>query len=558
MHCIWVAREINISLHDETKPYEIVKRIMRFISVSTGILFLITLHLEARTMPGPEVSGKGSLQSLVHSGVLPPLWFVALQEGRWDNLGGNQILATVASELEWQVTRAFSLEAMAEIDHSGGLGETCLHTGWVGATWKNLTFKAGKHVFDPIFPENNVGSGSYLFGRNYRPVSRISLQMPAYTKVPLTNGRVEVRGGISQGWLNEQPANGDVLLHEKYAYMRWNGGALKPYLGLNHSSIFGGHWKETEEKIPVDFWATFRAGGSQKIGRGEATNAAGAHMGLYDFGVYANTTVGTVHFYYQIPFSDGSGMRFWERNRDRISGVTWQPGNIAWLNSLTVEWMQTTYQSGNGMPDPKMEIDGIRKIIFAGEVDRNAFVMEHFGIESEDFLSREAFLAILEDEINHGNKFGGRDGYMNNGMYTDGWSRKDHIMGNPFHLTRGQLLAARPGMEFHHDVKIKNDRFNAFHAGATGRFNTEFTWETKISFTRNHGTYFEQYDGRYTWDEVDNYWFKNGRDQWYTMLSIGWHPMPGKGIMVKGGIALDAGEIYQSSGFNLSIIYQPF
>jgi hypothetical protein len=521
-----------------------------FLIVVPGLLILSN----PKAQNPVDVSGRISSQALMHSGELPGLWLVSQKEGRWNNLSGSQMLGTADVNVSWSMSENLKVLAAAEVDYTSGYDDTYLHTGFLGVNWKSFSLKAGKHSFNPIFTEASSGSGSYIFGINHRPFTRVTFEMPDYSPVPFSDGRLEVRGGISQGWLTDQPYNGDVLLHEKYAYLRWNGSQWKPYAGLNHSSLFGGNYPNSDNEIPVDFVATFFGKGSDKIGGGEATNAAGAHMGLYDFGAYYNSASGPIHFYYQIPFSDGSGMLFWQGNTDHVLGVNWHPAKVDWLSNLTFEWIQTTYQSGNGMPDPYLN-----GIIFPKQVeDRNAFVQENFGVDIDKPLSLEAFKGILEDELNNGNDFGGRDGYMNNGLYPSGWARYDHIMGSPFNLTRDQLSRVKPGMNFNSSVGIKNDRFKALHLGGKGNLADNLSWEMKITWTRNFGTYFEQYPGRYTWNEVEDYWFKGGRDQWYTMIGFDWKPSFAPKLALNGAFAWDAGEIYHSSGVKLAVIYQLF
>ncbi|MBZ4677319.1 MAG: hypothetical protein JG782_1939, partial [Anaerophaga sp.] len=142
-----------------------------------------------------------------------------------------------------------------------------------------------------------------------------------------------------------------------------------------------------------------------------------------------------------------------------------------------------------------------------------------------------------------------------NGMYPSGWSYKGHIMGSPFNLTRQQLEAVRPDMEFHSIVNIKNDRYKGLHLGAKGNAGTQLTWKTKITWIRNFGTYFEQYPGRYTWEETENYWFKDGRDQWYTMLQFSWIPKDADNLNINLAVAYDGGEIYHSAGLKAGLSY---
>lgn len=521
--------------------------------IAVALLFSLSLLPQAKGQNGVDVTGQGSAQSLLHTGNLPPLWSVALQEGRWNNLAGSQSLITAEAGIGWKSSSAFEVSGNVAIDYATGLKKAFLHKGWAQLKYKSWSLKAGKHTFNPIFTEPNMGTGSYLYGNNYRPVPRITFQLLEYTEIPFTGGFAEVRGGISQAWLTDQPLSGDVLLHEKYGYLRIDIGKWKPYAGLNHSTLFGGQ-KTNGVEIPVDFWPTFFGKGSDKIGGGEATNAAGAHMGLYDFGTHVDLSEGHLNFYYQIPFSDGSGMLFWQGNSDHVLGLDWHRGEASWLENLTFEWIQTTYQSGNGTPDPYLN-----GIIFPKQVeDKNAFVSENFGIEPDHELSLDEFKDILEDELNQGNDFGGRDGYMNNGLYPGGWSREGYIMGSPLNLTRAQLLEARPQMTFNHGVWIKNDRFTALHLGTKGRLKEELSWQMKLTWSRNFGTYFEQYPGRYTWNEDEDYWFKGGRNQWYSMAGISWMPKKVRGLSVRTDLFYDGGEIYRSFGFKTAVVYQVF
>ncbi|WP_291861287.1 capsule assembly Wzi family protein [Marinilabilia sp.] len=515
--------------------------------------FCLAFFFQARGQDSVKVNGTASAEVILHNGELPPLWSVALQEGRWNNLAGSQTLVTAAAGISGDFKNDWTLSAGVEMDYATGYGDAFLHSGWGEIQWKSWSLKGGKHLFDPVFTESNMGTGSYLFGTNFRPVPRVTFELSEYTPIPFTNGFAEVRGGISQAWLTDQPLSGDVLLHEKYAYLRINPGRWNLYGGLNHSTLFGGQRNGVD--IPIDFWPTFFGKGSDKIGGGEATNAAGAHMGMYDFGTRLETQHGYINIYYQIPFSDGSGMLFWQGNSDHIFGVDWHPTETSWLTNLTFEWFQTTYQSGNGTPDPYLN-----GIIFPKQVeDKNGFVEENFGIVPDHPLSLDEFKDILEDELNHGNDFGGRDGYMNNGMYPAGWSREGHIMGSPLNMTRAQMLAIRSGMEFNDRVEIINDRFSGLHLGGRGQLNEALSWKMKITWSRNFGTYYEQYEGgRYNWNEKADYWFKGGRDQWYTMAGISWAPSKIEGLSAGVDLFYDGGDIYHSFGVKTAVTFRLF
>ncbi len=526
------------------------------------ILFLSLLFpffTEAQVSIPVKVSGNTSANALVHNETLPPLWQVARQEGRWDYLGGNQILGIAGMQITGTLTNSLTFQGKIEMDYNSRMEKLYLHTGWAGVKWGHLSVKAGRHLFAPIFTSDYSGSGSYLFGDNHRPMNRITLEIADFAPLPYTDDRLEVRGGISQGWLNDDRGefgNSNVLLHEKYAYIRWNSGRWKPYLGLNHSSLFGGTHSNGDD-IPVDFWATFFAQGSKKIGGGEAANAAGAHMGLYDFGFFANTPHGAVQIYYQIPFSDGSGMLFWHRNTDHVAGINWQVTGINWLSNLTIEWAQTTYQSGNGMPDPGAIVDD--KYVSITEImnmeSTSAFMLEYFDISQDEWTTQEV-KDVLKEQVNHGNEFGGRDGYMNNGLYPGGWTHHGQVMGSPLNLTREQMLYARPNVSLKGHEAIVNDRFSALHAGAKGNILPQLRWNAMITWSRNFGSYYSQYPGRYTWNEAEDYWFKGGREQWYMLFGLQWTPSRLEQLSFNSTMSMDTGEIYQSAGFTIGVSYK--
>jgi hypothetical protein len=486
------------------------------------------------------------------------MWQVARQEGRWNHLDGGQVLGVAEVRMTAPLAPSLTFSGQAEMDYNHQLNGLYLHTGWAGIQWKGLSVKAGTHLFAPIFRSPYSGSGSYLFGDNYQPISRVSLEIADYVSLPLLGDKLEVRGGISQGWLNEDRGpygNSNVLLHEKYGYLRWKGHKWRPYLGLNHSSLFGGT-DPNGSAIPVDFLSTFLARGSEKIGGGEATNAAGAHMGLYDFGVFVNTGLGPVQFYYQIPFADGSGMFFFHDNTDHVMGMNWNPTDIGWLTNLTVEWIQTTHQSGNGMPDPGAIVDGkyvsLAKILY--EEETTEFMYENFGV-TQDSWTWEEVKQVLKERVNHGNEFGGRDGYMNNWLYAGGWTYQGQVMGNPLNLTHQQLVKGQPNAEVGYYEAIGNDRFKAIHIGGEGHLIRQLKWNAMITFSRNFGSYYAQYPGRYTWDEAANYWFKGGKTQWYSLLGFRWTPPRMEQLTIMGSIAMDAGDIYQSEGVMVGVTY---
>ncbi|MDZ7605327.1 MAG: hypothetical protein U5K79_07005, partial [Cyclobacteriaceae bacterium] len=104
---------------------------------------------------------------------------------------------------------------------------------------------------------------------------------------------------------NEYGGTDKPWYQEKFLYVRTNFLPVNPHAGLNHSAPFGGTTADGTV-IPVDFWATFFGKESQIVGGGEYINVAGAHLGVYDFGLNWKLKNTSFQLYYQIPLEDGS------------------------------------------------------------------------------------------------------------------------------------------------------------------------------------------------------------------------------------------------------------
>lgn len=491
-----------------------------------------------------------------------PLWLHGRQQGRWDQIEKRQWVNIVQSSFDFKPTSDWRLNAAIELDYQPLNSEIYFHTAQISAQYKFLSLRVGRHLFDPLFGETNLGSGSYLFGDNYRPLFRVTAGIPNYTPLPHFLKRIEVRGEISHAKLDDhwgKWSHKNELLHEKYAYLRVNLGRVKPYVGISHSAIMGGYYSNGSS-IPIDFWKSFVAKGSEKIGGGDATNAAGAHMGLYDIGVYLSTVAkGDFHIYYQAPFADASGMRLLARNIDQIFGVNWTLPKTSLLTTVTLEWIHTAHQSGNGMPDAwVINEKGDRELVVAFQLNDPAYreaLMTHIGVDNPGSYSKDEVSDYLQSHLNNGHRFGGRDGYMSNGTYPSGWTYYGDIMGSPLNLTQYQLKHKNPELGTHTRNLIINDRYKAIHLGALGRITSFLEWNFKATFSMNYGSYFQEYPGRYTWVKTKDYFFEKGLQQTYLMIGTKWNPKRLTSLTISTELGLDKGAIFNSYGAKIGVKY---
>ncbi len=466
------------------------------------------------------------------------------------------LLATDIIQLQIGVSGVFKDE----------LSNSFLHEAYLnGKVWGRINFFVGKQAFTPLSYNDELTVGGFFMNSNARPIPRANIGVFDYMPLGFLENRIEIKGGISQGVLNDdRTAQGKSnsadkpLLHEKWAYVRLGRTKLQPYIGLAHSAIFGGT-RPNGEKISIDLWPTFTAQGSAKLGGGEATNAAGAHEGFWDFGVYANTQWAKLHFYLQKPFADGSGMRINKgNNKDYKMGLLtdFKKGSI--LKSLSVELFKTDYQSGQGIPDPLYpsgsESNGI---IWLDEIpDYDAFMQENFNVTQTGW-NKKKVLKYLQNNMNHGHEYGGRDDYNNNGSYYNGWTYHQQPMGMPLYHTFWQAKAYAPDWAPSNSVVFMNNRIKGFHVGLQGDFSKNLSYLFKTTYSLNKGSYSEEYIDRYSWEESPDFFYMGGKMQTYTYLGFDYKNSNWKGLSIQGSVSLDAGELYKAFGTMVGVKYAP-
>ncbi len=473
-------------------------------------------------------------------------------------VGGNyEILNKKNIKLE------FGMSAVAK----NKVDDSFLHEAYFkGQILNTFDFSLGKQANTPISINDKLTTGGFMMNSNARPVPRGMVGIFDYWPVSFLADIIEVKGGLSHGVLNDdrtsmgRPKSADnLLVHEKWAYLRGGKLKIKPYIGLFHGALFGGT-RPNGKRIPKDFWATFMGRGSNKVGQDEATNVAGAHDGFWDLGVYYSLDFADFHFFLQKPFADGTGLKInKERNHDYKKGIIVRIKKFELVKKISFEVFRTDYQSGSGLPDPiypKMHsLAGTN--IFVDEIeDYDDFMFNVFGIETEGYTSWH-LMRYLEMVQNHGQKYGSRDDYNNNGMYYNGWTYQGQIMGFPLYHTYLQAKSYAPRWEMNNNVYIVNNRIKGIHVGLQGKLVEGFSYLLKSTYSYNMGTYHEKYVFRHSWEEDPDFFYKRGMNQVYTHLSFTYKSKRWQDVNFQGSVSYDFGELYNAFGCSFGISYSP-
>ena len=513
---------------------------------------------------------------------LNPLYLYSQRWGVYTQYERREALVHARADLRLANFRHFSAHAGLGIVGKSEVRRSMIHEAYVSGRVFIFDYTLGMQASTPVARYDRYTSGNYLMSTNARPLPRFGVGIFDYWSIPLTRSWLQIRGGIYVGRLFNDDYDDrytasfthDVLTHEKFAYARVGGWHVKPYVGIIHSALMGGTLPSGEE-IPVDFWSTFMAKGSDKFTgymRGEATNAAGAHQGLWDWGFDVDFDALEANVYCKRPFADGSGTNFFSsRNKDFFAGAVVSFRRTSHLRRLSVEYMTTDYQCGDGNPDPVgYDKNGTYLLLYPGDLPQTSdglkeWFYAHFEASDIDewtarngmapYRSEGTAYAFFREKWNHGFTYSGRDSYLSNGLYMQGWSSFGLSTGNALYHTQQTVDTYSDGYAWQHLVTFPNVRVKALTLAADVDVNDRCSVFAKVSVTRNHGNMIEKYQGGInSWTLAENYYFTRHKNEVYTCLEASYVLVGG--LSLNGTLCADWGDLYSSLGGRLSMTYR--
>ncbi|MCK5280862.1 MAG: hypothetical protein KAK04_20050, partial [Cyclobacteriaceae bacterium] len=431
-----------------------------------------------------------------------PHWQVSNRYGIFDRSKQTEFVGLFGLAYQYNFGKKFIAETEVEFNLKSDISNSYFQQLYFNLYYGSLQFKVGKEAYTIGQYSEDLSSGSLFISNNSRPVPRIGIGFYNYTPIPLIEKYVEFKGVLNFGILDDDRSeyNGTdkPWYHEKFLYLRSKSLPVNLHVGLNHSALFGGT-KSNGMKIETDLLATFFGEGSSKVGGGEETNAAGAHFGMYDLGI--NWKIKDVFFqvYYQIPFADGHSMQI-KNNKDQLAGILVNFGTKSIISSINYEYINHTDQNGAGVPDA----------VFDGELvdllkveDPDQFMLEHFDTVTVGFTPHQ-LKAYSEKELNYGWEYGGRKDYYNNGLYPKGQSYHNYALGPSLILSKSDVDNFNPDFTDRYDKFFVSNRIIAHHLAFDGYFGNNFSYRTKLTYSKNYGSYAGANKGRYNWGSMED------------------------------------------------------
>lgn len=308
-----------------------------------------------------------------------PFWMVANTNGgvseETNGLFSGRFFGSYA------LSESASLEAGASFFLRDGFDDS-FNRDELYITFKNSWIKATLGSERPTDRFNGLGTvqEDFLLSGNARALPGLLIESP--TLLPLFKN-IKISWGIAHYELDNNRFVQDAKLHYKHLGVYWK---VAPRLvlmgGITHYAQWGGISPErgAQPEGFSDFIDVFLARrGGNNANDSDQANAAGNHLGIYEFQLIHDLSYGSYNFYHQHPFEDGSGTRL-KNFPDGIWGFQYtanQENFTSVFKGFLIEFVQTTNQSGR------------------------------FGDS-------------------------GRDNYFRSGIYRSGWTYDQNILGWPF------------------------------------------------------------------------------------------------------------------------------
>lgn len=491
-----------------------------------------------------------------------PHWQVSNRYGVFDRSKKSEFVGLFRLNYDAKFGKKFRLATKVEFNLKSEISTSYFQQLYLNLFYGSLQLKIGQEAYSIGQYSEELSAGSLFVSNNARPVPRVGIGFYDFTSVPLLVKYVEFKGMVNFGMLNDDRSDyygtDRPWYHEKFFYLRSKNLPINVHAGLNHSALFGGT-TANGTSIETDLIATFFGKSSGIVGGGEETNVAGAHFGVYDFGLNFNIKQTFVQLYYQVPFADDGGLKLFG-NQDLMLGGLVSFGNSNWIQKLNYEYINTMWQGGAGIPDAYFdgEIVDLLKV-----EDPDAFMMIHFDTLTVGFTPHQ-LKKYAEDKLNYGYKYNGRDDLYNNYLYPKGQSYYNYALGPSLIYSKSDVAQFNSGFNGQYDRFFVSNRITAHHVAFSGFFGSNLQYRMKLTYSENHGSYAGANKGRYSWasredpEYYNSYYFKDGLKQGYTFFEVTYTPFKDKGANFSSSIAYDFGEMYHNFGILFGFHYNGF
>ena len=340
--------------------------------------------------------------------------------------------------------------------------------------------------------DNYLSSGSLVESNNSLGIPRIFIGNLNFNQSKILNYKFS----ISHGWADKAQYQQSPYLHEKTFHIMKNVSGYSFTLGLRHFAVWGGetiHHGKLSSGLGDFIKVIFARPGSKSSIKQEQENSLGNHLGVWDFSFERKIKDKLFTLYYEHPFEDESGARWFLNEFDGKYGFNVTSFKSTFISEIIYEFIYTMDQSGpQGASDSSY----------------------------------------------------GWDNYFNHYIYQSGWTYNSRMIGNPL------FTVGKNPDRYNDGIYIINNRIKAHHFGLAGKIRHNANYRILFTYSKNHGIYPDQ---NYFQSINKDYKFEDGLEQLSTLYEIKLKNLWGN-ISITAAYANDRGDLLPKTDSFMMII----
>ncbi len=410
------------------------------------LLFIFSLSVVFTIAQTDTLKYDVSLTSLTSTGKYAPFWFGARNYGLISTAPSNTLAAVKIlkdfGDSQRIVDYKFLINAVSHADNFKK--NVYLHELYGGIKVWLFTFSGGFKEEILGNQDSTLSAGGFMYSQNAAPIPKVSLHIERFKPLPNAND-IEIKGGLSHGWFNDNVYVQNMLYHHKYLYLRIKYPDYRLWFefGLDHSVQWGGSFPDgttTKANFSNFKKVFFGQGGGMESVQSEKINALGNHLVSQSLKVEGYVGNFKIDGYWQNLSEDGPLILLWNTMNipDGIWGLSIKNKDFPYLKGFLYEYISTSDQSG-----PFHDKDGVI--------------------------------------------YGGNDLYFYNGIYLTGWTYRGRTLGTPL-ITSPVYNENYAGGNF----SVLNSRVTAHHFGFEGNING-YDYKLLTTYTKNYGSYTKRF-----------------------------------------------------------------
>jgi hypothetical protein len=417
--------------------------------------------------------GLVELGGFVSSSRITPFWLQTNQYGLVPS-------TTPAGLLHLQLSRAYRHDSLARrrktdlgygVELAGQLAQPTqllLVEAYLKARWGVVEVFAGRRRQRVGLAESALSSGSYIWSGNALPIPMVQLGLPNYVPIGFTKGWVALKGFFGHGWFGDNQYVQRAYLHHKAIYLRLG----RPQARVQFYGVFT-HFAQ---------WAGY----APFLEQDPTSSFSGQLAQSWDAYVNVVLPVKTD------ALKDRTKFTTYDQNRvGDHRGTAEVAVDIRLAGGTLRAYQQHFYDLGRKLYTLRNIEDGLYGLRYVRDKPRLCFLRE---------LVVELFNSGNQGVLQFGQSLGGEpENYFLNGQYPDSWSYRGRTIGTPFITQSSQTAQYLDRLPFSGNTLtnqriegvhgINNNRVWAVYGALSGRLGPRWGLETKVSFSRNYGTF---------------------------------------------------------------------